>query len=109
MANKQTKEIRKAVKSAGHAGQSSFTYQAPVEDYFNHEGAVMKPRSIPTARVGKDGIVSSNPQRNTCMKVLHNTGVKGKASLTVHEALEKGASVINKNHKYIEYRTPGGR
>lgn len=105
--NKNTRSIRRQLTAAGHKGQDSITVSVPVPDYHNHDHSQFTQRTIPTARADKSGLVSSNPYRNTCMRVLHNVGVNGKASLTVHEALEKGGSVIHKNHNYLEYRRPG--
>ena len=96
--NKNVKRFKVALRKAGKSGQSEYTESLPTHGY--HSNDTFAVRRVPTAKRGKDGIVSSNPRRNTCMKVLHNEG-EGNRSLTVHEPLNKNDFVIHKNHNYM--------
>jgi hypothetical protein len=98
MSNKNTKQLRRDARKAGKSGQSEYSIKLPTHGY--HSDATMSVRTVPTARRGKDGVVSSNALRNTQQKVLQNGG-GANSSLTVHEPINKSIPVIYKGHSYL--------
>ena len=103
--NKNTRQLRKAISAASKKGESSVAVQKPVYNYHSRSGSkesFFTSVSHPTAIRGKDGVVSSSRKRNMAMKVLLNLDERGKrASLTVHEPLDKSAYVGFKGHGYL--------
>lgn len=105
MANKNTKALRVQITKACRRGESRVESLVPVSDYHNDSKPRFTTRRTPTPIRGKDGLVSCNERRNTAMRVCINRGPDGRGfSTTLHEPLVRGRFVVNKNHKYMEYR-----
>lgn len=108
MANKNTKQFRRAVRAAGQKGARSVTFDVPVHDWHNHNKCVFRSITIPTATVGQGGVISHNNRRNSCMRVYVNRDGCGQGfSITRHEAYVKGEFMRHANHQQYdnwEYR-----
>lgn len=99
MANKNTKNLRKLIRKTSKNGGAAVTIQTPAGDYHSNGGYVSV--TFPTATPNKEGVISGNKNRNTQMRVLHNSDGNCKQSLTVHEPMDKRFPVRFKNHAYI--------
>jgi hypothetical protein len=98
MSNKNTMRLRRATNKAGKAGQTEYAESLPTHAYHNYDSGIFAVRRVPTGKANKDGVVSSNPRRNTQERVLRNAGG---GSITSHESIDKSAPVIHKNHAYM--------
>ncbi len=96
--NKNSRQIRKAVAKASKKKQGPVSYNG---------------RTFHAASPDKNGVVSTNPRRNTQMVISKNTDDKGKQySITSHESINSKVPLVHKNHSYIKYRQTvefGGR
>lgn len=106
--NKSTRKLRQNIAQASRAKQIEVEHKTPVRDYHNKDKVELVTVKFPTAVPNKDGLVSSNPRRNTAMRVYVNTDAKGKSfSITRHEPLNEKAPITFKNHGYVKgYRQP---
>jgi hypothetical protein len=105
MANKNTRSLRKRISRACRAKKSDVELLVPVRDWHNQDSPKFETKHFPTALVGQNGVNSMNSKRNTCQRVFINKGENNtSSSLTCHEALVKGHSMVPKNHNYVSYR-----
>ena len=110
MANKNTKNIRLAVRSAGKQGNNEVSFDVPVTDWHNHPKQSFRKITVTCARPNGEGVINATPRRNMQMRVLQNSnGNGGKDSITVHEPIDKGRFVVHPNHEYIRRETEKGR
>lgn len=100
MANKNTKQLRRAVKDSCRRGEIVCDYATKSA----HGGSTLASHRVPTALRGAGGVVSANPRRNMQMTVLHNTNDRGiKSTLTVHEPIDRKRYITHKNHGYEHF------
>jgi hypothetical protein len=103
--NKNTRNLRNNLRAARRVGAAELVSQVPVGNY--HSNPSTHPQTTPICRMGKGGVVSQNAAKNLCMKVLHNkSDVRGMASATFHEPIDKDKPITFRNHAYMEYRNP---
>lgn len=99
MANKNKKHLNLAKNKALRTKQTEVVEIRPVKDYHS---SLLKPPFFevkhPIHLIDKEGIISASEKRNTCMRVLRNTG----DSSTWHTSLNPNIPIIHKNHQYIE-------
>lgn len=96
--NKNTKRLRRSLRTAAKAGESELAVTVPASGYHNNDKGAWQTRRIPTARLNGEGVNSSSVERNTQQRVLRNTGG---GSLTVHEARVSSLPVRHKQHAYL--------
>ena len=117
MANKNKRRLRIAVRAAGKSGNAEFSTEVPMGGYHNYDKGSFQTLRTPTAVRSKDGVVSSNPARNTQMRELQNHNENGYGqSVTVHDSINRNQFVTHKGHGYLvkderdnnQYRQPKG-
>ena len=118
MANKSTRALRLKVRAAGKSGETEVEWKVPVRNYHDFDNDDYRTNSsrlfntirVPTATVGKDGVISLNRRRNMAMRVFVNTCDNRKSdSITRHEPLVGGKPIVFKGHgqyKDFPYRQP---
>lgn len=104
--NKNTKNLRNRIKKACRLKQATVEHLKPVKDYHSCQSSTLFNKQIfPTAVPNKDGVVSQNLNRNSCMRVYRNYGEHKyqNTSLTVHESINGDKTTFQSKKKIESY------
>lgn len=87
--NKNTRLIRKWVSQASKRGEHEVVYSRPVYNF--HSEGKYETKTVPTAVMGKNGVVSFSRKKNIEMVIIQPVDANGKVvdTMTRHVVLNK--------------------